>query len=228
MTIIHLRADFTHICYTESHRKQRVHWDTLITWVSKVGLAPPGGTTHRPNRGDHDLNPDLRPQGPLIPAAVLIPLIDRRDSVMVMLTKRSEALPDHPGQISFPGGRIDATDAGPRAAALREADEEVGLPPNKVEVVGELDIYITRTGFHITPVVGLVRPPFDIRPNPSEVAEVFELPLELAVDPDNYERRSRMHEGRHRNFYVLTFEDRVIWGATAGMLVNLAQVFHGK
>jgi 8-oxo-dGTP pyrophosphatase MutT (NUDIX family) len=205
-----------------------VHWDTLITRVNKVGLAPPDATTNRADRGDHDLNPDMKPPDQLIPAAVLIPLINRRDGVMVMLTKRSEAVPDHPGQISFPGGHIDASDASPRAAALREADEEVGLPSNSVEVVGELDIYITRTGFHITPVVGLVRPPFDIRPNPSEVAEVFELPFELAVDPANYERRSRVFEGRLRNFYVLTFEDRVVWGATAGMLVNLAQVLHGQ
>lgn len=205
-----------------------MHWDTLISRVSRASLALPDAAANRPSRGDHDLNPDLRPEDPLIPAAVLVPLINRRDGVMVMLTKRSEALPDHPGQISFPGGRIDASDASPRAAALREADEEVGLLPNSVEVVGELDIYITRTGFHITPVVGLVRPPFDIRPNPSEVAEVFELPLELAADPTNYERRARLHEGRRRYFYVLTFKDRIIWGATAGMLVNLAQVLYEK
>ena len=152
--------------------------------------------------------------------------MNRRDGVKVMLTKRSEALPDHPGQISFPGGRINASDASPRAAALRESDEEVGLSPNSVEVVGELDIYITRTGFHITPVVGIIRPPFDIRPNRSEVAEVFELPLELVVDPANYERCSRVYEGHRRNFYVLNFEKHVIWGVTAGILVNLAQVLH--
>ena len=201
-------------------------WDTLITRVNGMDFALPDPKINRVNRGDHDLNPDMRPHEPLIPAAVLIPLMNRRDGVKVMLTKRSEALPDHPGQISFPGGRINASDASPRAAALRESDEEVGLSPNSVEVVGELDIYITRTGFHITPVVGLVRPPFDIRPNRSEVAEVFELPLDLVVDPANYERCSRVYKGHRRTFYVLNFEKHVIWGVTAGILVNLAQVLH--
>ena len=184
--------------------------------------------TSPPRRGDHDLNPGMAPQESLIPAAVLIPLIDRPGGVTVMLTKRSQHLPDHPGQISFPGGRIDAADAGPAAAALREAQEEVGLPPQCVEVAGELDVYVTRTGFHITPVVGLVRPPFDVRPDPAEVADVFELPLALAINPANYERRARLHEGQRRYFYVLMYEDRIVWGATAGMLVNLAHVLQEK
>ncbi len=196
--------------------------------MSDVETARRNLATPPPHRGDHDLNPGMALQDPLIPAAVLIPLIDRRDGVTVMLTKRAQHLPDHPGQISFPGGRIDATDAGPSAAALREAQEEVGLSPQRVEVAGELDVYVTRTGFHITPVVGLVRPPIDVRPDSAEVADVFELPLALAIDPANYERRARRHEGQRRYFYVLMYEDRIVWGATAGMLVNLAHVLQEK
>lgn len=205
-----------------------MHWDTLVAKMNEAELARRNLATSPPRRGDHDLNPGMKPQDSLISAAVLVPLIDRCAGVTVMLTERSRHLPDHPGQISFPGGRIDAADAGPAAAALREAQEEVGLSPNRVEVVGELDVYITRTGFHITPVVGLVRPPFDVRPNPAEVADVFELPLDLAVNPANYERRARLHEGQRRYFYVLVYKDRIVWGATAGILVNLAHVLQDK
>ncbi len=205
-----------------------MHWDILVAKMNAVELARRNSLANAPRRGDHDLNPGMTTQDTLIPAAVLVPLIDRRDGVTVMLTERSQHLPDHPGQISFPGGRIDATDAGPAAAALREAQEEVGLSPQRVNIVSELDVYITRTGFHITPIVGLVRPPIDVQPNPAEVAEVFELPLAYAANPANYEQRARLHEGKRRNFYVLTYEDRIVWGATAGMLVNLAQVLQEK
>ena len=134
-------------------------------------------------RGDNDLNPGMTLHSSLIPAAVLIPLIERRGGFTIMLTKRSQNLTDHPGQICFPGGRIDSTDDGPEFAALRETHEELGLSSKRVEVIGELDIYVTGTGFHITPFVGIVCPPISLNPAPSEVAEVLEVPLALAVDP---------------------------------------------
>jgi len=110
------------------------------------------------------------------------------------------------------------------AAALREAEEEVGLPPDRVDLVGQLDIYITRTGYEVTPVVGIVNPPFPVKPDPFEVADVFEVPLSFIIDPANHERGERMYKGMPRQFYVLPYEDRFIWGATAGMLVNLSEV----
>jgi 8-oxo-dGTP pyrophosphatase MutT (NUDIX family) len=142
----------------------------------------------------------------------------------VLLTQRTEHLNDHAGQVAFPGGRVEPEDPSIEAAALREAEEEVGLPPERVDVVGQLDIYITRTGYEVTPVVGIVSPPFPVKPDPFEVADVFEVPLSFIIDPSNHERGQRMYKGVPRQFYVLPFEDRFIWGATAGMLVNLSEV----
>lgn len=183
-----------------------------------------------PNRrGDHDLNEiGMRPDPPLIPAAVLVPLLDHGDRITVLLTQRAADLRAHAGQISFPGGRIDPDDAHPEAAALREAEEEVGLPPKSVELVGRLDTYEVRTGFEITPVVGFVEPGFDVVREPGEVADVFEVPLSFILDSANHERQSRVFQGERRYFYVLPFEDRYIWGATAGMLVNLFEVLTGE
>ncbi len=178
-------------------------------------------------RGDHDLNPDMRPEGPLTEAAVLVPLVDRPDGMTVLLTLRTEHLNDHAGQVSFPGGRVEQTDANPVAAALRETDEEIGLNARHIEVIGRLDDYTTRTGFMITPVVGLVSPPFSLKLDSFEVAEVFEVPLSFVLDPSNHERRSRVWKGAERHFYVLPYAERHIWGATAGMLVNLAEVLRG-
>jgi 8-oxo-dGTP pyrophosphatase MutT (NUDIX family) len=175
-------------------------------------------------RGDHDLNPGFAPQGALVPAAVLVPIVDRPEGLTVLLTQRTDHLADHAGQISFPGGRIEARDRHPEAAALREAHEEVGLEAGRVALVGRLDLYVTRTGFRVVPVVGIVEPPFTLRPDPVEVAEVFEVPLAFVVDPANHRRHSRHYAGRQRQFYVLSYRHRFIWGATAGMLVNLAQV----
>ncbi len=177
-------------------------------------------------RGDHDLNPGLRPEGALTPAAVLVPLVDRPDGMTVLLTQRTEHLNDHAGQISFPGGRVEPEDESPEAAALREAEEEIGLPPERVEIVGRLDRYVTRTGFDVTPVVGIVDPPFLVDPDPFEVADVFEVPLSFVLDPRNHQRHSRFYKGARRRFYALPYGDRYIWGATAGMLVNLAEVLH--
>jgi 8-oxo-dGTP pyrophosphatase MutT (NUDIX family) len=176
-------------------------------------------------RGDHDLNDEgMRPPPPLRSAAVLVPIVDRQDGFTVMLTQRSPDLRHHAGQISFPGGRVEPDDASFQAAALREADEEVGLPHDRVELLGSLDVYETRTGFEVVPIVGLVSPPFDLRLDPGEVAEVFEVPLEFLLDPANHERHSRIFQGVRREFYAMPYGERYIWGATAGMLINLFEV----
>lgn len=180
-------------------------------------------------RGDHDLNEEgMRPNPPLTPAAVLVPLVERGRHISILLTERAADLRAHAGQISFPGGRIDPDDSSPEDAALREAHEEIGMPREHAELLGRLDTYEVRTGFAVTPVVGMVDPDFDIVCEPGEVADVFEVPLSFVLDPANHERHSRLIRGKRRYFYVLPFEDRYIWGATAGMLVNLFEVLTGK
>ena len=175
-------------------------------------------------RGDHDLNPGMEVEPRPVAAAVLVPLIERPRGLNVLFTLRTEHLTAHAGQVSFPGGRIDARDADAASAALREAEEEIGLPPPLVEVVGRLDTYVTRTGFEVVPVVGFVDPGFEPRLDPVEVAEVFEVPLDFLVDPANHRRQSREYQGTLRWFYAMPWERHFIWGATAGMLVNLAEV----
>jgi 8-oxo-dGTP pyrophosphatase MutT (NUDIX family) len=176
-------------------------------------------------RGDHDLNPGMTPPSTALrPAAVLVPLIDHAEGMSVLLTQRTPHLSAHAGQISFPGGRIEESDADAVAAALRETEEEVGLTRDYVRVIGRLDTYITGTGFEIIPVVGIVKVPFPLAADPFEVSEVFEVPLSFVVDPSNHRRMTRELEQRTRIFFVLPFENRNIWGATAGMLVNLAEV----
>ena len=175
-------------------------------------------------RGDHDLNPDMFPDRTLVPAAVLVGLVDRPAGMTILFTKRTPHLNDHAGQIAFPGGRIESTDSDAVAAALREAEEEVGLPVRNVEILGRLDTYVTRTGFEVTPCVGFVRPPERYRPDPFEVAEVFEVPLGFFLDPQSRRLESRMFQGRQRFFYAYPWGEQYIWGATAGMLNNLIEV----
>lgn len=175
-------------------------------------------------RGDHDLNPDMLPTRMLIPAAVLVGLVERPDGMAVLLTKRTAHLTDHAGQISFPGGRVDAGDADAVAAALREAEEEVGLPRHQVEMIGRLDTYVTRTGFEVTPCVGLVAPPGLYRPDPFEVAEVFEVPLRFFRERSSRRLESRMYQGTQRFFYAYPWGEYYIWGVTAGILNNLIEV----
>ena len=179
-------------------------------------------------RGDHDLNPGMTlPSTALRPAAVLVPLIDHPDRMTVLLTQRTAHLSAHAGQISFPGGRIEEADADPTAAALRETEEEVGLDRGRVSVIGRLDDYVTGTGFEITPIVGLVAPPLLLSIDPFEVAEAFEVPLGYILDRRNHQRVERASPAGRRSFYVLPYDGRNIWGATAGMLVNLAEVLAG-
>ena len=179
-------------------------------------------------RGDHNLNPDLRPKPPLTPAAVLVPLVLRPDELTVLLTKRTAHLAAHAGQISFPGGRLEPDDADAAAGALRETEEEIGLSPDRIEIIGRLDTYVVRTGFEVTPVVGLVTPPFTTSRDEFEVAEIFEVPLSFILDPKNHQRQSRVDFGGvKREFWVFPYRDYFIWGATAGMLINLYELLRG-
>jgi 8-oxo-dGTP pyrophosphatase MutT (NUDIX family) len=159
-----------------------------------------------------------------VPAAVLVPIVNQTGGLTLMLTKRTAHLHDHAGQISFPGGRVDEGDADRVATALREAEEETGLSRSRVEIIGRLPDYDIPTGFRVTPVVGWVEPPFDIRPDPFEVADVFEVPLEFFLDPANHQRHSDVKNGRIRYYYSMPYGERNIWGATAGMLYSLYQI----
>jgi 8-oxo-dGTP pyrophosphatase MutT (NUDIX family) len=182
------------------------------------------------DRGDYDLNPKWRAsvsaERELKPAAVLIPVIERAQ-LSVLFTRRADHLARHAGQVSFPGGRLSDADADEVAAALRETEEEVGLARSFVTVVGGLDRYETGTGFAIHPFVGLVRDGFALTIDKSEVAEAFEVPLAFLMDPKNHEPRTATWQGRERRFYGMTYEGHYIWGATAGILINLRERLYG-
>jgi 8-oxo-dGTP pyrophosphatase MutT (NUDIX family) len=179
--------------------------------------------------GDHAVAGMAREERTLLPAAVLIPLVERAEGYTVLLTQRTDHLEHHAGQISFPGGRTEEADANPVETALREAEEEIGLHRRHVvEIAGFLDLYQTVTGFLITPVVGFVTPPFELALDAFEVAEAFEVPLEFILDPLHHERRSMLYKGQQRQYYVLPYENRFIWGATAAMLVNFARRVTGN
>ncbi|MDP4002584.1 CoA pyrophosphatase [Methylobacterium sp. NEAU K] len=201
--------------------------DFLARAASSLSPDPPGPDDPTSNpRGDHSLDPDgaeLIPQPPHRQAAVLVPVLFRADGPTLVLTQRAANLRDHSGQVALPGGKIDPSDPGPADAALREAHEEIGLPPAAVRLLGYLDPYLSGTGFLVTPVIGLVASEATFRPNPTEVADVFEVPLSVLMDRDRYLLRSRAWQGRTRWFYALTFGERLIWGVTAGILNNLRE-----
>ena len=174
-------------------------------------------------RGDLDLDDTLWQKAGVQatkPAAVLVPVVARPEP-MVLLTLRTAELKSHSGQIAFPGGRIDATDANPMAAALREADEEIGLGSALIDPIGYLDLYLTFSGFRILPLVARVAPDYRLTINPSEVVEAFEVPLEFLMQPVNHQRHSRDWKGIVRHYYAMPFGERYIWGVTAGILRNL-------
>ncbi|PVB59723.1 CoA pyrophosphatase [Labrenzia sp. 011] len=172
--------------------------------------------------GDHVLNPDLGPyaiwEGPPRDAAVLIGLVESEEGPNVVLTQRSGHLSSHAGQVAFPGGKIDPQDAGPTAAALREAQEEIGLEPGHVELLGSLAPYLTGSGYRVVPVVGAITASPSFRPNPEEVDDIFEVPLAFLMNPANHQKLSRDWKGRRRYFYAMPFGERYIWGVTAGII----------
>jgi 8-oxo-dGTP pyrophosphatase MutT (NUDIX family) len=158
-----------------------------------------------------------------VAAAVLFPIVLRPAAPTVLLTRRTDHLKDHPGQISFPGGRVEPDDVSPAHTALREAEEEIGLVPAHVEIAGYLPEYLTSTGFRVTPVVAVVTPPFSLRLDPFEVAEAFEVPLDFLLDPANHRRHALHYRGRLRHFHAMPWGEYFIWGATAGMIVSLSR-----
>lgn len=177
-------------------------------------------------RTDFDLNPEVRARQLGLhrqrPAAVLCALRERVGTLHVILTERAAHLNQHAGQVAFPGGKIDDGDVSARAAALREADEEIGLPAAAVSVLGELDPYLTSTGFHVTPVIGVVEEPWSPVPDPNEVELVFEPPLDFLMNPANHQRHHHDRHGYRRYYYAMPWEGHYIWGATAGMLKGLS------
>ncbi|HKW39169.1 MAG TPA: CoA pyrophosphatase [Burkholderiales bacterium] len=162
------------------------------------------------------------------PAAVLVPVVKRDPGLTVLFTRRTAHLHDHAGQISFPGGRTEPGDAGAAETAMREAAEEIGLPAPQVEVLGELPKYVTVTGYRVTPVVGLVTPPLELKLDDFEVAEVFEVPLAFLLDPANHQQNYVQFEDRERYYYAIPYRQFYIWGATAGMLMNLHAFLAGE
>ena len=181
------------------------------------GLVDPNIIPRSGDRGNDRMLEIVARERPVRPAAVLIPVVDHPQPT-VLLTQRSALLNDHAGQISFPGGKIDATDASPLDAALREAEEEVGLSRQFVDPIGYLDLYGTSFGFRILPTVARVRPGFELRINKSEVDDAFEVPLAFLMDPANHQVHSREFRGMERSYYAMPFAERYIWGATAGIL----------
>ena len=176
-------------------------------------------------RGDGDLNPNLAiANSKLIQAAVLVPLVARKFGFTVLLTKRTETLAHHPGQISFPGGHAEAIDGSAKDTALRETYEEIGVDEGQICVLGQLDVYQTRTGFSVTPIVAIIHTPFKINANPQEVAEVFEVPLSFLMNSKNHKQHAQQFNGQDRNFYAMPYNNYFIWGATAGMIKNLYNI----
>ena len=199
---------------------------------ARLTLDVPAGLTD-PNapvtRGDLDLDPAMWERAGVKatrPAAVLIPVVDRPEPG-VLLTMRTSDLTNHAGQIAFPGGKIEQTDAGPLAAALREANEEVGLDRRLVEPLGYLDVYFTFSGFRILPVVARIDAGYALTLNPSEVADAFEVPLDFLMRPENHQRQSREWKGIQRHYYAMPYGERYIWGVTAGILRNLYERIYG-
>jgi 8-oxo-dGTP pyrophosphatase MutT (NUDIX family) len=182
-----------------------------------AGLTDPSLVPASGDQGTDRMLQILAHEQPIRPAAVLVPVVDYPQPT-VLLTQRSAHLNDHAGQISFPGGKIDATDASPLDTALREAEEEIGLSREFIDPIGYLDLYGTSFGFRILPAVARIKPGFKLRINQSEVDDVFEVPLVFLMNPVNHQTHSKEFRGIERSYYAMPYEERYIWGATAGIL----------
>ncbi len=195
-------------------------WEAVIAAAERAPAARvPGSLRHSEESWGR-----LPQSEPITPAAVLVAVVERAGALSVLLTRRAERLARHAGQISFPGGRADPEDGTPQRTALREAEEEIGLPASQVEIVGRLDDYLVGSGYRITPVVGFVTAPPAFEADTCEVAEVFEVPLSFVLEPANYRRDRMTVGGVERRFYVMPYEAYHIWGATAAILVNFRDV----
>lgn len=205
------------------------NWRSRIEAVVDRDL-PDADTLSRPGQvGDARINggdpseEEWAVAGDLRLAAVLVPVVQHADGPSVLLTRRADHLDKHSGQVAFPGGKVEDSDASPVATALREAEEEIGLSPDYVEVAGFLDTYQTGTGFLMLPVVSFVRPGFSLTRDENEVADIFEVPLHKALNEDNYELNKVMWKGKQRTYYSMQFEGYNIWGATAGVLMHMSR-----
>ncbi len=198
-------------------------WDSVTQAAEAAPLARvPGSLRHLEEL------PALPPATRIVPSAVLVPFVDRPEGLTILLTRRTDHLAAHAGQISFPGGRYDDGDRSPLDTALRETEEEIGLGRARIRVLSRLDNYLVGTGYRITPILGLVAPPLALAPDPHEVAEIFELPLDFALEPANYRKDSRLVNSVERRFNVLAFGEHYVWGATASILVNLRFALTGR
>lgn len=192
-------------------------------WLAER-LANDSSVTADPDFPGFDHPPGHTP----VPAAVLVPIINQPVGPTLLFTERTAHLHDHAGQISFPGGRVHAGDGDRIATALRETREETGMPPERVQIIGRLPDYDIPTGFRVTPVIGWIDPPVELSPDPFEVADIFEVPLEFFLDPANHQRHSRELRGLMRHYYAMPYGERYIWGATAGMLHMLYRILTAK
>jgi len=175
----------------------------------------------------HVINPHFRAHAPLRSAAVLVPIVTRQNGPTVLFTQRTDHLEHHPGQVSFPGGHVEESDGSPEETAIRETEEEVGMHRRHIEVIGRIDTYLTSTGFSVVPVVARIDPPFEIIPDPEEVAEVFEVPLAFLLDPSNHMRETRLFGDQAWYAYAMPYNGYNIWGVTAGMVRNFYEILAG-
>ena len=195
--------------------------DQIVGAFDGPGIDPPTLDNGDDEYGWISQSRDVRPER-IMSAAVLVPLVERPDGITVLLTQRTGHLKSHAGQVSFPGGKTEPHDDSSEDTALRESEEEIGLRREHVEIVGRLGGRTTGSGFHVTPVVGLIRPEIELVPDPGEVESIFEVPLPFVLDPGNHKFETRLIEGLERQFYVMPYGDFYIWGLTARILVALS------